>query len=127
MPYNDSSKGMIINTNGELFSYDLNTNNFLFTKRKYNFEQILYKLHEIADNYSYFHVAINDYNKSLKRSLKQCLLSVDNDTIDTLGQAELSLKENIITFKYITMAGNEVHEINIDGFIIDETIVILDH
>lgn len=122
MPYNDSSKGMIINANDEVFSYDLDMDNFTFTKKKYNFLKIFDKFMEIIGKYRNLH---DDTHKSLKRCLKACLLS-DGNKIEIYEFGDLSLENNIIIFEYISMGGSEITELDVNDFIIDETVICLD-
>lgn len=98
--------------------------NYTFTKKKYNFEDIFNKLVEI------FPKKVNNYD-FLKTELKHCLLSIDGECInidsDELGWEiyYLSLKDDIITLKQI-FEKEETFYININNFIIEETIIHLD-
>lgn len=123
MQYSDNSKGMIINQNDELFSYDLNVDNFTFVKKKYNFSKILNKLVEIINNYYYD--KYEDGYDALEKYLQLCLLSVSGTTIEIFNFGELSLNNNIIILEYICFTGNKFHEIDINDFIIDETFIQL--
>ena len=122
--YCDSSKGFIINKDCELFSYNLNVTNFTFTKKKYNFEDIFNKLVEI------FPKKVNNYD-FLKEELKHCLLSIEGEHININGDElgweiyYLSLKDDIITLEQI-FEKEETFYININNFIIEETIIYLD-
>lgn len=122
--YCDSSKGFVINKDCELYGYDLNMTNFTFTKKKYNFEDIFNKLIEI------FPKKVNNYD-FLKTELIHCLLSIDGERININGNElgweiyHLSLKDDIITLEQI-FEKREIFYININNFIIEETIIHLD-
>jgi len=129
-----SSRGFIYRSNGNLFSYNLDLDGNIFTKKKYNFEEIFERLIEIYPKIR------NDY-KFLKRALINCLRSkgseeieIDDDEAgmdDILSNLTLYINSNVVVFKYILLCEDEtkqkIFQILLDNHVIEETKIVLNN
>lgn len=130
------TSGRIINEYGELFGYHLDVfNNFKFTKNKYDYEKILDKLVEHA-NESVVRFGVHfpieevgdNFREFIGKYLRECLLSNDYIEIKILDVAGLDIEYDIIEYTpsvFNRKIVGTLYEINLHDYIIEQTIIPL--